>query len=167
MNVLFFNLLLSTFLTVFMFIISKENFIGFLESSHDISSTTSTIETFNPNSEANAFRTRNHDTTVIRHTKSINSLKSSSSTALVPTDDLDGGVPGSGISSNSNIILIVGGVIGLFLGILVRQMCVKLLMIRKRGNEREYPERESEKVEEDTYQEINDNMMVSSFKRKL
>ena len=135
--------------------------IKFLESSPDISSTTSTIETNNPNSEANASTTGNHDATVITHTKSTQSLKSSSSTAHVTTDDLDGDVPGSGIASNYNIILIVGGVIGLFLGILVLQMCVKLLMSREKKNKRECLKHDSEKVNEETYDEISEAMIPS------
>ena len=100
----------------------------------------------NSNSEANVSRNGNHDTTVITHT----------------TDDFASDVPGSGIASNNNIILIVGGVIGLFLGILVLQMCVKLLMSRKKRNKREHSKLDSEKVKEETYQEINEAMMQSS-----
>ena len=156
---------LSTVLIVFMFIILKKNWLWFLESSTDISSTISAIATYNPNSETKASRTGNHDTTVITNTKSTQSLKSSSSNALIPTDDFVDDVPGSGKASNTNIILTVGGVIGLFLGILVLQMCVKLLMSREKKNKRENSKRESEKVEEETYQEINENIMVSSKER--
>ena len=123
------------------------------------------MATYNPNSKAKASRTGNHDTTVITNTKSTQSLKSSSSTALIPTDDFVDDVPGSGKASNTNIILTVGGVIGLFLGILVLQMCVKLLMSREKKNKRENSKRETEKVEEETYQEINENIMVSSKER--
>ena len=69
--------------------------------------------------------------------------------------------PGSGIASNNNIILIVGGVIGLFLGILVLQMCVKLSMSREKKNKRECLKRDSEKVKEETYEEISEAMVPS------
>ena len=89
-------------------------------------------------------------------------MKFSLSTAVLSTDDFASDVPVSGIASNNNIILIVGGVIGLFLGILVLQMCVKLLMSRKKRYKREHSKRDSEKVKEETYQEINEAMIQSS-----
>ena len=77
------------------------------------------------------------------------------------TDDFASDVPGSGKASNNNIILIVGGVIGLFLGILVLQMCVKLLMSREKKNKRECLKRDSETVNEETYDEISEAMIPS------
>ena len=147
MKVKFFFSHSSTFFIVFIFIILKKNWLWFVECSQCKSFTTSTIAACNLN------WTGNRDTTGITYTKSNQSLKSLS-TAVVSTDDFASDVPGSGKATNNNMILIVRGVIGLFLGILVLQMCVKLLMGRKKRNKREHSKRDSEKVKEEKYQEL-------------
>ena len=145
---------------------TEKNRLWFVERSSYISSTISTIATYNQNSVGNVSRTGNHDTTIITHTQSIQSLKSSLSTAVVPTDDFASDVPVSGIDSNNNIILTVGGVIVLFLRIIVLQMCVKLLMSREKKNKLECLKRDSEKVNEETYEEISETMIPSIRERE-
>ena len=84
----------------------------------------------------------------------------------MPTDDFASDVPVSGIASNNNIILTVGGVIVLFLRIIVLQMCVKLLMSREKKNKLECLKRDSEKVNEETYEEISETMIPSIRERE-
>ena len=117
------------------------------------------------NTKVSAFRTDNHETTVLTHTKSIQSSKPTLSTAVVSTLTTPGDVFGPGNTPNNNIILVViGGVIGLFLGILVLQMCVKILMSRKKAKKQLSAKRDSVKEEEETYEIINDAAMITSAK---
>ena len=117
------------------------------------------------NTKVNAFRTSYHETTVITHTESTQSSKPTLSTALVSTVTSAGDVFGPGSTPNNNTILVViGGVIGLFLGILVLQMCVKILMSRKKAKKQLSAKRDSVKEEEETYEIINDAAMITSAK---
>ena len=117
------------------------------------------------NTKVNAFRTSYHETTVITHTESTQSSKPTLSTALVSTVISAGDAVGPGSTSNNNTILVViGGVIGLFLGILVLQMCVKILMSRKKAKKQLSAKRDSVKEEEETYEIINDAAMITSAK---
>ena len=130
------------------------------DSENTIYSTTSIKSLRHRNTNINSYRTRKHDITVF----STESSKPTLSIAFVSTVAFDGNVnvPSPGNVTNSNIFFgLIGGVIGLFLGILIRQMSVKLLMSRKK-NKRKPLKRNSVKVEEETYQEINEGMMVNS-----
>ena len=117
------------------------------------------------NTKVSAFRTGNHKTTVITHTESTQSSKPTLSTALVSTVTSAGDVFGPCSTPNNNTILVViGGVIGLFLGILVLQMCVKIQMSRKKTKNRLSAKHNSVRVEEETYEIINDATMITSAK---
>ena len=118
------------------------------------------------NTKVSAFRTGNHETTVMTHPKSIQSSKPTLSTAVVSTLTTPGDVFGPGNTPNNNTILVaIGGVIGLFLGILVLQMCVKILMSRKKTKKQLSAKHDSLKEEEEeTYEIINDATMITSAK---
>ena len=84
------------------------------------------------NSKVSAFRTDNHCTTNKTQSKRTQSSKPTLSFALVSIVTSAGDVSGPGSTFNNNTILIVkGGIIGLFLCILILQMCEKNPMSRK------------------------------------
>ena len=92
----------------------------------------STSPTFETNSKVSAFRTDNHGTTNMTQSKSTQSSKPTLSTAVVSKLHLPVMFFGPASTSNNSTILIVkDGVIGLFIGIFVLQMCVKIPMSRK------------------------------------